>query len=50
MSTYRGENGIPVLVIAGDPANPVAGQIWFNTSTNTFRVYNGSATTTITQS
>jgi hypothetical protein len=33
--------------LASDPASPTAGQIYFNTSSNVFKIYNGSAWKTI---
>ena len=35
------QNGV-VQNLASDPNNPIAGQIYFNTTTNRFRVYTGS--------
>ena len=35
---------------ASDPGSPVAGQIWYNTTSNVFKIYNGSSTVTITTS
>ena len=33
--------------LASDPSTPVAGQIYFNTTSNVFKVYNGSAWKTV---
>jgi len=37
MATYIGIKGIEIQTIAGDPANPVVGQVWYNTTTNTLK-------------
>ena len=50
MATYIALQGIQIQVIAGDPANPVEGQIWYDTTNNRLRGYNGSANVTITAS
>lgn len=33
---------VAIQNLASDPSNPVAGQVYFNTTTNKFRCYNGS--------
>ena len=50
MSIFRTIQGQAIKSYAGDPANPVTGQIWFNTVTNKLRARNNSATITITTS
>ena len=50
MATYITVKGTTVEVIAGDPANPVEGQVWYNSSSNDLKGYNGSATVTFTDS
>jgi len=37
MATYIALKGISVQILAADPSNPVEGQIWYNTTTNTIR-------------
>jgi len=37
MATYITLKGILIEVLAADPSNPVEGQIWYNTTTNTIR-------------
>ena len=37
MATYIALKGILVQILAADPSNPVEGQIWYNTTTNTIR-------------
>ena len=39
MAIYRGIKGIDIQTIAGDPANPVVGQVWYNTTSNTLKGY-----------
>ena len=36
------QNGV-IQNLASNPSNPVAGQVYFNTTTNKFRVYNGTS-------
>jgi len=48
MADYSTLHGILIETIAGDPANPVEGQIWYNSSTNVLKAYNGSSTVTFT--
>ena len=36
------QNGV-IQNLASDPSNPIKGQVYFNTTTNKFRVYNGSS-------
>ena len=39
MATYITIKGIEIQTIAGDPANPIAGQVWYNTTANTLKGY-----------
>ena len=39
MATYIGIKGVEIQTIAGDPANPVVGQVWYNTTANTLKSY-----------
>ena len=48
MATYTSIQGSAVQVLASDPANPVDGQMWYNTTSGTLKTYNGSATQTVT--
>ena len=48
MSDYAALHGQSIQMIAGDPANPVEGQIWYNSSSNVLKAYNGSSTVTFT--
>ena len=50
MATYIALKGIEIQVIAGDPANPVEGQVWYNTTSNTLKGYNGTSNVTFTAS
>ena len=48
MATYIALRGILIEVIAADPSNPATGQLWFNSTSNTLKGYNGSTTKTVT--
>jgi hypothetical protein len=48
MATYSTIKGFTVLVLASDPSNPVTGQVWYNTTSQTLKGYNGSSTVTFT--
>ena len=50
MATYRGIKGWKVQVVASDPSNLLAGQIWYNSATNLLKYYDGSTTKTVTVS
>ena len=50
MRIFRTIRGMAIRSYAGDPANPITGQIWFNTVTKKLRARNNSATITITTS
>jgi len=50
MSTYPEIKGFRVEILAADPSNLVDGQIWYNTTSGTLKIYNGSTTRTITTS
>jgi len=39
MATYIGIKGVAIQTIAGDPANPIVGQVWYNTTANTLKSY-----------
>jgi len=39
MTDYKGIKGWKIRTIAGNPANPKAGEVWFNSSTNTFKTH-----------
>jgi len=39
MTTYKEIHGTNIKVLSSDPANPVAGQIWYNTSTNLVKAF-----------
>jgi len=48
MATYITTKGATIQVIAGDPANPVEGQVWYNSTTATLRGYDGTSNVTFT--
>jgi hypothetical protein len=41
MATYKEINGTAVQNVAGDPSNPVEGEVWYNSSTGAFRLSKG---------
>ena len=50
MATYITIKGINIEIIAGDPANPVEGQVWYNSTTKVLKGYNGTSNVTFTAS
>ena len=50
MSIYRTIKGQAIRSYAGDPANPITGQIWYNSVSQKLRCRTNSATLTITTS
>ena len=50
MSIFRTSRGMAIRSYAGDPANPITGQIWFNSTTGKLRCRTNAATLTITTS
>ena len=50
MATYITEKGVQIPVLASDPSNPVEGQIWYNTTSDVLKFYNGSSAQTVTAS
>ena len=50
MATYKGIQGYNIDVVSSDPANPKTGQVWYNTTSDTLKFYNGSSTQTVTAS
>ena len=48
MATYSTLHGQNIQSIAGDPANPVEGQIWYNSTSNVLKAYDGTSTVTFT--
>ena len=39
MTQYTGIQGSNILIVSSDPANPVEGQIWYNTTSNLLKGY-----------
>src|SRR5210317_1486513 len=37
MSTYKEIHGTDIEVLSSDPANPVEGQVWYNSTSNTVK-------------
>ena len=50
MATYITVKGISIQVLASDPSNPVEGQVWFNTTTQTMKGQNNAGVVTFTAS
>ena len=50
MATYREIKGWKVQCVASDPSNLLAGQTWYNSTTNLLKYYDGSTTKTVTVS
>tara|TARA_Y100000310_G_C20360390_1_gene658692 strand:- start:108 stop:260 length:153 start_codon:yes stop_codon:yes gene_type:complete len=50
MATYITIRGILIQTIAGDPSNPVEGQVWYNSTSTTLKGYNGTTNVTFTAS
>jgi len=43
MATYSGIKGFNIQTIAGDPANPIEGEVWYNTTSNVLKAYGNVA-------
>jgi len=39
MATYTNIQGQNILIVSSDPANPIQGQIWYNTTSNALKAY-----------
>ena len=50
MSTYKEIKGVYVQVVTSDPANPVEGQIWYNSSSGIFKIRINGTTETLLES
>ena len=48
MASYSTLHGQVIQMIAGDPANPVEGQVWYNSTSNVLKAYDGTSTVTFT--
>jgi len=48
MAAYITLHGCTIQTIAGDPANPVEGQVWYDSASNTLLGYNGTSNVTFT--
>ena len=44
MATYIGIKGVQIPTVSSDPSNPVAGEVWYNTTTNTLKAYGAQGT------
>jgi hypothetical protein len=50
MATYIALKGLPIEILTADPTNPVEGQIWFNSTSETLKGYNGTSNVTLSSS
>ena len=50
MATYITIKGMAVEILDADPSNPVEGQVWYNSSSNVLKGYNGTSNVTFTTS
>ena len=50
MATLKALRGSKIEYLASDPSNLTAGQIWYNSSTNKLKGYNGTSNVTFTSS
>ena len=41
MTTYKETRGTNIQSFSSDPANPIAGQVWYNTTSNALKVSDG---------
>jgi hypothetical protein len=48
MATYNSFKGFKVQSFASDPSNPIEGQVWYNTTSQALKFYDGSSTKTVT--
>ena len=39
MATYKGIKGFTIQTIAGDPSDPILGQVWYNSTSNVLKGY-----------
>tara|TARA_Y100001951_G_scaffold35892_1_gene28349 strand:- start:88 stop:240 length:153 start_codon:yes stop_codon:yes gene_type:complete len=50
MADYIDIKGGLIQILSSDPSNPIEGEIWYNSTSNDLKGYNGSATVTFTDS
>tara|TARA_R110002020_G_scaffold7218_1_gene30580 strand:+ start:1321 stop:1473 length:153 start_codon:yes stop_codon:yes gene_type:complete len=50
MANYSAAKGFKVESLASDPSNPIEGEVWYNTTSNELKFYDGSTTKTVTTS
>jgi len=39
MATYKEIRGFTIKSLATDPANPLEGEVWFNSTSSTLKIY-----------
>tara|TARA_R100001086_G_C11796867_1_gene247831 strand:- start:899 stop:1051 length:153 start_codon:yes stop_codon:yes gene_type:complete len=50
MAIYKSIKGVKIQSLASDPSPLVEGMVWYNTTTNLLKFYDGGSTKTITVS
>jgi len=50
MATYLSIKGVKIPRLASDPSPLIEGMVWYNTTSNTLKFYNGSSAQTVTTS
>jgi len=48
MADYQDIKGFTIPVLSSDPSNPVEGEIWYNSTSNKIKGYDGTSTVTFT--
>ena len=43
MATYRGIKGFYIQTVSSEPSNPVAGQVWYNSTLGKIRAFKSGA-------
>jgi hypothetical protein len=38
MTTYKGIQGFTIQNLSADPSNPIEGQVWYNSTSNVWKV------------
>jgi hypothetical protein len=38
MATYKGIQGFTIQNLSADPSNPIEGQVWYNSTSNVWKV------------
>jgi hypothetical protein len=43
MATYKGIQGFTIQNLSADPSNPIEGQVWYNSTSNVWKVEEATA-------